>query len=55
MVAIGCRTGGGEAQKKLGSIYISGEGVEQNDKEAARWILLAAEQNDTSSQNVMGH
>ncbi len=36
--------GDANAQFNLGSMYEYGEGVPQDDKEAARWFRLAAEQ-----------
>ena len=36
--------GDADAQASLGAIYVSGQGIPQNYKEAARWLQLAAEQ-----------
>ena len=40
------RQGNADAQFNLGNMYQNGEGVPQDDKEAARWYRLAAEQED---------
>ena len=42
------------AQRDLGFMYAAGRGVEQDDKEAARWLLLAAEQGEPSAQASLG-
>jgi TPR repeat protein len=46
--------GEAEAQTELGARYFQGEGVPQDDTEAARWLLLAAEQGDPDAQNKLG-
>jgi TPR repeat protein len=43
-----------EAQTELGARYFQGDGVPQDDAEAARWLLLAAEQGDPDAQNKLG-
>ncbi len=43
-----------EAQAKLGVIYSRGEGVPQDDKEAAKWFRKAAEQGHQQSQAILG-
>lgn len=43
-----------EAQRELGVRYFRGDGVAQDDAEAARWLLLAAEQGDADAQNKIG-
>ena len=43
-----------EAQNNLGLCYDNGEGVTQNDKEAAKWYRKAAEQGFASAQNNLG-
>jgi TPR repeat protein len=45
------------AQNVLGSMYLKGRGVSQNDFEAAKWLRKAAEQGDPwshSAQSVLG-
>ena len=42
--------GDGEAQFQLGLLYASGEGVEEDDAEAARWLRLAEEQGHGKAQ-----
>ena len=46
--------GEAEAQTELGARYFRGDGVPQDDAEAARWLLLAAEQGDPDAQNKLG-
>jgi uncharacterized protein len=40
------------AQNVLGSMYLKGRGVSQNDFEAAKWLRKAAEQGDPWSQTA---
>ena len=42
------------AQFNLGMMYRNGEGVEQNDAEAVRWLLCAACQRLAFAQNHLG-
>ncbi len=42
------------AQSNLGSMYEYGEGVPQDDKEAARWYRLAADQGYAKAQSNLG-
>lgn len=42
------------AQKNLGFMYSTGEGVPQDDAEAAKWYRLAAEQGDANAQYNLG-
>ena len=42
------------AQFNLGDMYDTGEGVPQDDAEAARWYRLAAEQGDADAQFNLG-
>ncbi len=46
------RAGAGDARARcaLGLLYLRGQGVEQSDAEAARWIRLAADQGLASAQ-----
>mgnify|MGYP003955055289 CR=1 FL=1 len=46
--------GDAEAQHTLGRMYVNGEGVTQDDKEAVRWWRLAAEQGNANSQTSLG-
>jgi FOG: TPR repeat, SEL1 subfamily len=46
--------GDAEAQNNLGVMYAKGEGVTQNNKEAAKWYHLAAEQGHASAQYNLG-
>lgn len=46
--------GSAQAQYNLGVMYDYGEGVEQNDEEAARWFRLAAEQGYANAQYNLG-
>ena len=43
-----------DAQSSLGSMYLTGHGVSQNDEEAFRWFRLAAEQGNAVDQNNAG-
>jgi len=47
-------TGDAAAQNRLGLIYQNGEGVSQDDAEAIRWYLKAAEQGHADAQNNLG-
>ncbi len=42
------------AQNLLGLRYVSGEGVKQDEREAARWFTQAAEQGNVSAQSKLG-
>lgn len=44
-----------EAQTTLGWLYANGFGVEQNDVEAGRWYLSAAEQGSAKAQYMVGN
>ena len=44
-----------EAQSLLGRMYLDGEGVEQSDKKAFKWISLAAEQNEPYALDYLGY
>ena len=46
--------GDAKAQYNLGTMYRSGEGVEQDDKEALKWILKAIEQGQAEAQYNLG-
>jgi len=46
--------GNAEAQLQLGMRYAEGDGVIQNDKEAAKWFALAAKQGLTEAQYQYG-
>jgi TPR repeat protein len=46
--------GDSEAQTALGVHYFQGDGVPQDDAEAARWLFLAAEQEHPDAQNKIG-
>ena len=46
--------GNAVAQHKLGVMYAKGQGVPQDDKEAAKWFRLAAEQGNADAQNDLG-
>lgn len=46
--------GDAEAQLRLGLRYAEGDGVIQNDKEAAKWLALAAKQGLTEAQYHYG-
>ncbi len=47
--------GDAEAQFNLGYMYAIGEGVPQNDQEAAKWNRLSAEQGDAYAQSLLGY
>ena len=42
------------AQANLGSMYLHGQGVTRDDREAAKWLRMAAEQGDEYSQYSLG-
>jgi len=46
--------GNAEAQTLLGAMYWSGEGVQRDHKEAAKWYLRAAEKGYARAQNDIG-
>jgi CHAT domain-containing protein/Flp pilus assembly protein TadD len=46
--------GDAEAQNDLGLMYLNGEGVTQNDVEAAKWFRKAAEQGQADAQVNLG-
>ena len=46
--------GDAEAQNKLGVMYLRGEGVPENNQEAAKWCRKAAEQGHAPAQNNLG-
>ena len=43
-----------EAQYALGTMYLKGNGVEQNDQKALHWYMKAAEQNSAMAQIKLG-
>lgn len=43
-----------QAQKKLGWAFGEGAGVPQDNREAVRWFLKAAQQNDAEAQYALG-
>ena len=48
------RTGDAEAQSDFGLLYLKGQGIAQDDTEAAHWFRLAAEQGHRLAQNNLG-
>ena len=46
--------GNAKAQYVVGLMYLSGNRVIQDDKEAVRWFTLAAEQGSANAQNNLG-
>ena len=46
--------GHADAQHNLGWMYASGEGVPEDDAEAAGWYRLAADQGDADAQHHLG-
>ena len=46
--------GNARAQNSLGVLYVKGDGVEQNAKEAVRWFRRAAKQGHVGSQYNLG-
>jgi hypothetical protein len=53
-IRLRAEAGDAAAQRHLGFMYAGGRGVEQDDKEAARWLLLAAEQGEPRAQASLG-
>jgi TPR repeat protein len=43
-----------QAQKKLGWVFAEGAGVPQDNREAVKWLLKAAQQNDAEAQYALG-
>lgn len=43
------------AQYHLARLYLNGNGVEQNPRQAARWLNLAAEKGHYQAQALLGH
>ena len=54
MVPQGRREGEPRAQFRLGIMYARGEGVAEDDAEAAQWLRLAAEQGESRAQVILG-
>jgi TPR repeat protein len=48
------KQGDAAAQSLLGELYDKGRGVQQDDKEAARWYRLAADQGNAGAQSMLG-
>jgi TPR repeat protein/transglutaminase-like putative cysteine protease len=48
-------SGNAKAQAYVGSMYVTGRGVEHNYAEAIRWFLMAGEQGDAFSQSHLGY
>ena len=46
--------GNAEAQQKLGSAYLFGEGIPQDDTQAVAWYRKSAEQGNADAQNSLG-
>ncbi len=46
--------GDAEAQWRLGMLYLNGDGVQQNDAEAAQWFLRAADQSYVPALTALG-
>lgn len=46
--------GDADAQTLLGSLYLTGKGVQKDYAQAAYWFLKAAEQDQTEAQFVLG-
>lgn len=46
--------GDADAQYNLGKMYLEGNGVPQDDSEAAKWFRKAAEQGNSKAQKVLG-
>jgi len=46
--------GDAKAQFRIGRMYLGGDGVPKNHKEAARWFRKAAEQGDAEAQYQLG-
>ncbi|MCP4008900.1 MAG: hypothetical protein GY726_05220, partial [Proteobacteria bacterium] len=47
--------GNAEAQYNLGVLYLEGQGVERNVKQARAWFLKAAEKDQLEAQHNLGH
>ena len=47
--------GDAEAQSLLGRMYLDGEGVEQSDRKAFKWISQAANQKEPYALNYLGY
>jgi TPR repeat protein len=47
--------GDAKAQYSLGDKYVTGPGVEKDDKEAVKWYRKAAEQNYAPAQHNLGY
>ena len=45
--------GHAKAQNKLGEMYVNGQGVSQDYKEAFKWLLKSAEQKNTKAQRLI--
>ena len=56
VAALRSKANAGDAggQFSLGNAYFSGQGVPQDDVEAAAWYLKAAEQGDAVAQTTLG-
>ena len=53
-IRLAAEQGDADAQYNLGTMYATGQGLSQNNAEAARWYRLAAEQGDANAQrNLM--
>jgi TPR repeat protein len=48
------KSGNSEAQYELGCCYESGEGVDSNIEEAAKWFILSANNGNVDAQNTLG-
>ena len=46
--------GNASAQSNLGYMYAKGQGVPQDDVQAAKWFRLAADQDDADAQSNLG-
>jgi len=46
--------GDAQAQYNLGLCYVTGDGVEKDEREAVKWFLLAAGQGNADAQNHLG-
>ena len=53
-VRLRAEQGDADAQYNLGVMYANGEGVPQDDEEAARWWLLGADQGLVNAQYRLG-
>lgn len=47
--------GDSQAQYSLARLYLDGNGVDQNARQAARWLNLAAEKGHYQAQAMLGH